>query len=90
MLPPKKSQAIGDTAYTVFEQDLCLYQSRVTRNRTTQQTASIIVRVPEHARELLSNALAYVVSFERIYGSDTYLVRAIEVRCYDPYVMRRF
>lgn len=75
-------------AKTVFMQDLCLYESDCTKQRLTQQTASIIVKIPEEHQ--LDRVLAVVVSFERLCNSDNFLIRVVEVQRYDDETMTKF
>lgn len=69
-------------------QDLCLYESDCTKQRLAQQTASIIVKIPEEHQ--LDRVLALVVSFERLCNSDNFLIRVVEVQRYDDEAMSRY
>lgn len=67
-------------AVVVFSQDLCLYQSEVTKQQLAQQVASIIVKVPEEAQALLDRVLAYALSIEKIFNSNNLVIRVTELK----------
>lgn len=64
----------------IFTQDLCLYQSEVTKQRMAQQVASIIVKVPEVAQTLLDKVLAYTLSIEKVFNSNNLVIRIVEIK----------
>lgn len=49
--------------------------------------ASIVVKTPEHASQVIDRVLAFVLSFERIYNTDSLLIRVAEVKRYDDKTM---
>jgi len=74
--------SIGPSEVTVFTHDLCLFQSEATKLKLAQQIASIIVKVPEQLGSTIDKVVAYCCSFERLFNSESFVVRVAEVAPY--------
>ena len=51
---------------------------------------SIIIKVPDSLSQLLDRVLAYVVSFEKIFGTENLVIRVTEIKKYDWQVMSNY
>eukprot|EP00347_Sterkiella_histriomuscorum_P009856 403339614 len=73
-----------------YNQDIMLYFTEYSRNNQTQQVSSEIVKLPSEIKSSENIPMALVVSYEKIYGLDHFVIRLVIIQNCDAKTMTEY